>query len=515
MTPIRFTTFVRPLVKLTPGQRAIALVAFDGVDPIDLPEAERELARAAFGEVDVVPAGSREVFAAVCGARAGKSYVLCALRLLHLSLTVSLDSLAPGEVASALIVAPDLRLGRQTLRYALGAAKTLPAIARLVTDESSDSFTLRREAGRSVTIECLPATRGGSAVRGRSLVGAVLDECAFFRDADYTVNDLEVFRAIAPRIVPGGQLILASTPWAEAGLLYELYRDCWGDPGAAIVAHAPTLLLRPDARTRGIVERERLRDEDNARREFDAEFTTGGSGLFLDPAAVEACVDDTLILPCAPRVRGRSVAGADFGFRSDSSAIAVVEPQDGNVVLLTLEEERPKRGAPLRPSAVASTFAELAKSFLCTEITADSHYAESIREHLRESGLRLVMAPAGADGKTTTYLALRELVNGGRLRLPRHARLLAQLKALTARPTSGGGLQISSPRRAGGGHGDLVSALVCAIWRAKRAARPQTTSGCFRSFNIEDMRLDGTYERNESQWPNPTLSQQLAPTVRY
>ena len=72
------------------------------------------------------------------------------------------------------------------------------------------------------TLEALPATRGGSALRGRSLVGAVLDEAAFFRDEDYSVNDAEIYRAVAPRILPEGQTIIASTPWAEGvGLLQQ------------------------------------------------------------------------------------------------------------------------------------------------------------------------------------------------------------------------------------------------------------------------------------------------------
>jgi hypothetical protein len=49
------------------------------------------------------------------------------------------------------------------------------------------------------------------------------------------------------------------------------------------------------------------------------------------------------------------------------------------------------------------------------------------------------------------------------VRLPNHGRLLAQLKAIIAKPTPAGGLSISSPRRVNGGHGDLVSALVLCL----------------------------------------------------
>lgn len=464
--PVRlFTDFVAAAgVRLTPGQRTICRIAYDGAAIADLTPAERAHAEQIFGPIASIPPEARNVIVAVCGARAGKSYVLGSLRLLHLALVLPLDSLAPGEIASALIVAPDLRLARQCLRYALGAARTVPAIARRISSETSDSFTLARESGRSVIVECLPATRGGSALRGRSLVGAVLDEAAFFRDAEYVVNDEEVFRAVAPRVMPGGQVIIASTPWAESGLLYDLFSTNHGNPTTALAAHAPTLLLRDDPRTRSIVERERQRDPDNASREFDASFMSAGSGLFLDPASIDRAVFLDLTIPCMVSPDIRTAAGADLGFVSDSSALAIVAGRGERLALIALEELRPGKGSPLRPSDVLARFAALAKEHHCREIVSDGHYAETAREHLHGHGISLGRGPEGAAGKVASYLELRRLFAEGRIALPKHDRLLAQLREIRSKPTSGGGLQVYSPRRPGGGHGDLVSALVLAAW---------------------------------------------------
>lgn len=451
-------------MKLTAGQRVATLIAYDGLEPRDLEGADRELARRIFGDVDVIPPDARAVFVAVCGARGGKTYVLGALRLLHLALTVSLTSLAPGEVASGLIVAPDLRLARQCLRYARGAAKVTPAIEACVVGESADNFVIRRETGQTVTIEALPATRGGSALRGRSLVGAVLDEAAFFRDEDYSVNDAEVFKAVAPRVMPEGQVIVASTPWAEGvGLLYELFDANHGEPRTAIAAHAPTTLLRGDARTQSMVERERERDPENAAREFDAQFMTAGSGLFFDPSALEASVDKAAVLPLAPTTSSVVAVGADFAFRSDSSALVVARlDDDGLYRVADILEQRPERGKPLLPSKVVEAFADSAKRYGSNAVVADRHYEEAIREHLATHKLRLVPAPDGVSGKVETYTRARALFLEGRVRLPDSPRLLNQLKAITRKPTPGGSLTISSPRK-GGAHGDLVSALVLAL----------------------------------------------------
>lgn len=481
--PIAFTRFCAEVVrvKLTPGQRVLCLVAYDGLDPKDLEGEDRELARQIFGDVEVIPPEARAVIVAVVGARGGKSYILCGLRLLHLALTVPLTSLAPGEIASGLVVAPDLRLARQCLRYALGAAKKTPSVAALIRSEAADSFVLERPDG-SVALEALPATRGGSALRGRSLVGAVLDEAAFFRDEDYSVNDAEVFKAVAPRVMPEGQVIIGSTPWAEGlGLLYDLFNENHGAPKTALAAHAPTLLLRNDARTRVMVERERERDPDNASREFDGVFMSAGAGLFFDPSAIDAAIDRASSLPLLHNPACIVAVGADFGFRSDASALVAARLEDDKCRVADVVELRPKRGAPLVPSEVVASFADVAKRYGSVAVIADRHYEEAIREHLGTHHLRLVPAPDGLAGKLETYTRTRALIHEGRVRLPNHPRLIAQLKAITSKATPGGGLTISSPRR-GGAHGDLVSALVLAL-----AALPSATSAPW----MRDRMVDG------------------------
>jgi hypothetical protein len=266
---MRFVQFCTDVVgvQLTPAQRVLCLVAFDRVEPGQLTGDERELARLLFGNVDTIPAIARDVLAALCGGRSGKTYILAALYLLWRALVADLSRLAPGESGHALAIGPDQRLGRLIVKYALGAANASPHIAPLVGSETVDGFTIHRPDGHTVVIECLPATRGGSALRGRSLVAAVLDECSFFRDESFVVNDAELFRAVAPRVLPSGMVVLCSTAWGGMGLLAEEIERNFGHPVNAIACIAPTVLMRPEMAT--LVERERRRDPENASREFD------------------------------------------------------------------------------------------------------------------------------------------------------------------------------------------------------------------------------------------------------
>jgi hypothetical protein len=402
-----------------------------------------------FGGVVDVPLGARGVVAAVCGARAGKSYVIVALRLVFGMLVRDLSSMAPGQRAVALIVAPNDKLRTEVLNYAVGAVRSKPELeAMLVGEPRADDFSLRRPDGNVVAFETGVATRGGYGARGRSLTDFALDESAFFRDASYKVNDQEIFRAGAARVLPGGQTIVASTPWAQAGLLYELWRDNYGKPKDALVAHAPTLLLHDSEMTRGIVERERRRDPDNARREFDAEFMTSGTTVFFEAGAVDAAVTDD---PYEPRHGDTIAAGGDFGFRSDSSALVMVALREGTLHVYAGVEKRPEPGMPLKPSETVAAFAKCIAG-RCAYLMADQHYREAIAEHLEAHDLSYAPAPGQP---AESYVRARMLLREGKVRihgLEFRDRLLQQMREVQGKPTSGGGMSI-------------VSALVLALWQ--------------------------------------------------
>jgi hypothetical protein len=466
-----FIAFVAWLgVTLEPGQAVIGKVAYDGIDPIDLPATERDIAAEIFGDVERFSASERDVVVVVCGARGGKTYTLVALRVLHLALTVSLDTLAPGEVASAPLIAPGKDDAEQALRYIQGAISSKPALAARVVGklDASESIELSREDGKTVEIIVRAASARGRTGRGRSLVCAVMDEAAFFYDATYHVNDEEVYRGLSPRILPGGQLIIDSTPWAQAGLLYELFAANHPNPElaglpprpmrakTAIAVHASTLRLRDVPATRAIVEREQQRDPDNALREFGAHFMAAGSATFFEPACIEACLDMTL--EQLPREGGvEVVAGADMGFTKNSAALCIGHLKDGIARVAEFVERKPKPGEPLRPGEVASEFVARVVAHGGSSVMADGHYRETVVEHATPSGLSVHPAPSVPADEC---IAVRARMREGRYRIPNNPRFLRQLRETVAVAGSGGGLTIRWPKWRTGEHGDLAQAFV-------------------------------------------------------
>lgn len=463
--PISYIEFVTQVlaVELTPAQRVFALVCFDGAEPVDLEGADRELASELFGEAETFPKIARDVLAMLVGGRSGKSY-LCALRVLHLALTHPLTTLAPGERGFGLIVAPDQSLAEQSLRYCSGAANANPTIRAMIVSDTVGWLTLKRPDGQVVTIWRKAATRGGKAGRGRSLFAALLDEACFFLDSNYVVNDDEIYKAVAPRVLPGGQLLIPSTPWLEQGLLFTLYSENRDDPKIAMAVHAKTTTMRPDEHTASFVERERIRDADNARREFDAEAMSAGTSAFFDIEEVRATLDPSMPLILQPQGFQRAWCGLDTGFRRDPSGAAIVRESRGRLELAELIEIRPKKGERLKPSEVIKHIIDRARFHGCEAIIADGHYIETVREYV--GTVPLLDAPAD---KSVPYIETRTEIKEGRLHIPKEqTQLVAQLKDVVSKPTPGGGLQISSPRK-GGTHGDRVSALTLAVWGAVQA----------------------------------------------
>lgn len=470
---LRVVLRVERAVTLTAAQWVLIRVCFDGADPVDLGETDQAIAYELFGAVERIPSEARHVLALLKGARVGGTW-LASLHVLYLGLTCALDGLAPGEVGFGVIVAPDMRLAAQAFRYVAGAVDSTPSIAALVTARTSDSITLKRPDGHVITVECLPATRGGTATRGRTLFSALLDELSFFRDADSgQVNDLEVYRSIVVRVLLGGRVLAVSTAWLESGLLHELIQANHGHPSTALACIAPTLTMRTDDRIRAIVEEERSRDSANAAREFDCQPLGGGASAFFDPNAIKAAVDEDRTVSLPPSF-GKASAGADLAFVNDSSAIVIVQAEGGRFHVADTLELRPQKGAPLRPSSVVEQFAAVCQRYGLNSVVADGHYKESLREHLEAQKMTLSSAPEGQPGKVAMFTQCRALLHEGRLRLPNNPRLLTQLRDIVAKPTPGGGLSITSPRRKNSGHGDLVSALVCAVWCARRHANTST-----------------------------------------
>jgi hypothetical protein len=472
--PIEFWEFCPKVLKLdlTPGQRVVAKVSFGNYDPADLEGEERDLALQMFGGVERVEPSARKFILLRLGRGSGKT-TLCSAYAIYESVTHDISKCGPGDVPYMIVVAPDKETAKLSIRMCREMIRAQPALERLIVTDNDQMVQLRRPDGRMVRIESFAASRGGSAMRGRTIIGFLMDEAEFFTSnadgKDYAVNDRDIFRALKPRLLRNGKGMLISTPWPVETLMGEMFEENWGRPKTALAVKAPTSLVRGnDPDIMAMIEDEMAKDPENARRELFCELDGISGGEFFDVNALATSLDNVYEFPQPFNPKWPVAIGCDFGFTRDSSAIVVVQYDGTHYRMVYADELRPKPGKPLKPSEVVEKFAMVAKQYGVSGVIADGYYREAIKEALQQYNLGLFDAPEGTRGKAEVFQRTRSCLHEGRLRIPDiqiGRRMVQQCKLVTSKPAPGGTTTIKIPRKIGLGHGDIVSAWTLAVHR--------------------------------------------------
>lgn len=314
-------------------------------------------------------------------------------------------------------------------------------------------------------------------VSGPIVICLIGDEVSKWRDEATGSNPAtEVLRSVRPAMVTQANAheFLISSPWSTVDAHHDAFIE--GDTAHQMVAHAPTWLANPT-----VTEEETHAlepDELTWLREYAAVPMGSTEHHFFDHRLIDAAVDRSLELPIRAAPGIAATAGGDLGLVSDSAALVIVHRAGGAwdddkaiYTVADIVENRPTPEAPLRPGVVVAGFAERLKWHAIDYLMADGHYRHSMQEHLNEAGLFYTSAPTESHLEEP-YVRTRVLLAGRRLIIPDHPRLIRQLKEVTVLPSNTGKVRFHSPRKAGGGHGDIVSALVLALWQRSGKAQP-------------------------------------------
>nr|BDD48218.1 hypothetical protein 1 [bacterium] len=286
----------------------------------------------------------------IVGRRGGKSFMLALIAAYLAAFRDFRPYLQRGEVATIAIIAADRRQARTIRRYVEGFFTHIPMLKQLVLSMTNDGVVLNRQ----VVIEV--HTCSFRTVRGYTLAAALCDEAAFWRDDTSANPDKEVIAALRPGLgnIPESMLLVASTPYAKRGIVWDAFRRCHGSEkqGSDLVWKATTLEMNPtfDA---SIITTALEDDESAARAEYLAEFRNDVES-FVAAEAVDACVEPDV------HERGfdsqhRYVAFVDpSGGTNDSMTLAIGHAESETVIVDVLREMR----APFSPEDVVSEFVE-------------------------------------------------------------------------------------------------------------------------------------------------------------
>jgi hypothetical protein len=389
----------------------------------------------------------------IAGRRAGKDSVVSAIATYGAAFFEDGDKLRPGERALVVALAND----RVQAKIVLGMIKKLvekvPLISSMVTRETQDGLELSNNVDISV------ATNDFKSIRGRSILIAILDEVAFYRDENSASPDTELYRAIKPGMMtlPSSMLLGISSPYRRSGLLFDKWRAHFGKASDdTLVIRAPSNVMNTTLSQKDI-DAALKEDPAGAMAELMSEWRDDISG-FVPAEVVEAAIQRG-VFEIAPAGR-QCVAWVDpSGGSSDSMTMAIASKEGPKIVVHAIREAVP----PFSPAGVVAEFSTLLKSYGCAFVTGDKYAGQWPREAFQTHGISYRVAEfTASDG----YLAFLPLLSSGRIELLDHARAISQFKALI-RTTSPGGKDTVG--HAKGAHDDVANAVAGACVMALRS----------------------------------------------
>jgi hypothetical protein len=278
-------------------------------------------------------------------------------------------------------------------------------------------------------------------VRGRTLVAAILDEVSFWRDETTATPDVEVYRAVLPSLATtDGMLIGISTPYRRFGLLHHKHRDHFGvDDENVLVVQGASTLFNPSLSDAAIAA-QRAADPTAAGAEWDAEFRSDIAS-FLDDELIDRAVEQgrPLELPPTDGFRYSGFVDASGGVGADSYTIAISHKESD---LCVLDVVRGTSGK-FDPHQVTREYAALCKEYRIPSVTGDAYAREWVAATWRETGITYQQSELV---KSEIYLETIPLFARGLVRLPDHARLLRELRALERHTHRSGKDSVDHPR---------------------------------------------------------------------
>lgn len=392
----------------------------------------------------------------IVGRRGGKSRV-AALLAVFLA-CFRRYTLAPGERGVVMVIATDRYQARIVFNYIVALLESTPMLARLIEGKPRvESVDLKN--GISVEIH----TASFRAIRGRTVVAAILDEIAFWPVDDAANPDAEILRALRPGMatIPGALLVPISSPYARRGELWHAYQRHHGKDGD------PVLTWQADSRTMNpglpasVVDEAYAADPEAAAAEYGAQFRRDLEA-FVAREVIDACtVPGRFELP--PLEAVSYVAFVDpSGGSSDSMTLALAHREDDRTLIDCVREAR----APFSPDAVVTDFAATLQAYRVTSVTGDRYAGEWPREAFRKAGIAYALADRA---KSDLYAALIPALNARRVDLLDVARLRAQLLGLERRTARGGRDSID---HAPGGHDDVANAVAGVVHQVRSGRAP-------------------------------------------
>jgi hypothetical protein len=409
--------------------------------------AERKTYKKFTGRSDVPAKQFKEAYL-ICGRRSGKSAIASLIAIFMAVFRDYSDILRPGEVADVVCLAPDRRQAKIIFDY-VNAFLEIPILKHMVLLRLKESIQLDNN------VRIVIRTSSYKSVRGFTCVCVIGDEIAFMMDDLGSANPAQaLFEALRPSMATVHEplLIGLSSPYARAGLLWDMFRQHYGrDVSKVLIWKADSRSMNPTL-DKETVEEAYARDPQAADSEYGANFRDDVSTIFSQEILEARIVRGRHELPPNPDCSYHGFIDPSGG-RGDSMTIGIAHVQRDVVVLDLLREVMP----PFSPETVAGEFAAVLKAYGLSECTGDSYGGNWCAEVFARYGVNYRVA---SENRSQLYLRLLPAVMAAQVELLDNAKMVLQLVGLERRTSPGGKDAIN---HAQGSHDDVANSAAGAI----------------------------------------------------
>ncbi len=417
---------------------------------VPLTDDETTLFQKCTGRTVPFPAPISEAWIVV-GRRGRKSAIASTLAVYSSVFRDWSDCIAPGETARFIVVAVDKAQAKIVRNYSEAILRSHPQLETLIKSTTQESILLTNG------IEILIVANSFRSIRGPAIVGAIFEECAFWRSDESATPDREVLRAVKPSMLTtkkhGALLIGISSPYSKKGLLYEKYKENFGNNESEVfVWQADSLTMNPELDQKEI---------DQAYKDDPASASAEYGGLFRDD--IQNFLDPELLatltrqspLEIPPREGIHYFGFADpSGGRGDAFTIGISHfEKDGRNVLDLVRAMQ----APFDPASAVKDFAKVFKQYRIHSITGDAYSGSWCSDSFKEQG---IIYKTSQLNKSAIYLESLPLFTRGEVELPDLRPLLVELAQLERRTARGGRDSVDHPPRC---HDDLANVACGAL----------------------------------------------------
>jgi hypothetical protein len=248
-----------------------------------------------------------------------------------------------------------------------------------------------------------------------------------------------------------GPLIMASSPYAKRGVLWDTFKKHYGPDGAPLI-----LVAKGSTRDfnstipQAEIDRELERDRARNTAELLAEFRTDLEA-FVALEVVEDCVGDYReMAPALATTSYFAFTDPAGGSGQDAFSLAISHRDDERVIIDCVREIRP----PFSPEHAIEELVAVLKRYGCYTVVGDRYAGGFPREQFEK---RHIVYECSEKVKSDIYRELLPLLNSKHITIPRHERLIAQLVGLERTVARGSGKD--SIDHARDGHDDIANAV--------------------------------------------------------